>query len=146
MTSIRAFGWQEQYLEAGKRILEASQRPYYLLYCIQRWLGLLLDLIVAGIAVVLIIIAVEARGKISGGLIGLALVNIVSFSTNLKLLITNWTLLETSVGAVSRIRAFEQDTESENSDADTKFDAPEGWPGTGAIQFNNISAAYKYCN
>jgi hypothetical protein len=30
--------------------LDASQRPSYLLYCIQRWIGLVLDLIVAGIA------------------------------------------------------------------------------------------------
>jgi ABC-type multidrug transport system fused ATPase/permease subunit len=144
LPTIRAFGWQKEYLTESKRVLEISQRPYYLLYCVQRWLGLVLDLTVAGIAVVLIVVSVETRHGIDSGLIGLALVNIVSFSTNLKFLITNWTLLETSIGAISRVRSFEADTESENHPLqDHEHDPPQDWPKVGEIHFNNISAHFK---
>jgi len=105
-----------------------------------------LDLTVAGIAIVLIAVSVETRHKIDPGLIGLALINIVSFSTNLKFLITNWTLLETSIGAVYRVRDFELGTESETSPTDT--DKNEGsppmlWPEKGTIEFKNASATFK---
>ncbi|KAH8805474.1 putative ABC multidrug transporter [Xylogone sp. PMI_703] len=144
LTTVRAFGWGDQYINESRRALEVSQRPYYLLYCVQRWLSLVLDLTVAGIALVMITVAVQTRGDINAGLIGLALVNIVSFSTNLKLLITNWTLLETSIGAVSRVRSFAADTESENyALPDAQPEPPSEWPQEGSISFNNISATFE---
>jgi ATP-binding cassette subfamily C (CFTR/MRP) protein 1 len=143
LATIRAFGWGEQYLNESRKALELSQRPYYLLYCVQRWLNLVLDLIVAGIAIILITIGVEAKDNINASLIGLALVNIVSCSTNLKFLITNWTVLETSIGAVSRVRSFEAETESENLLEDEDRKPPPNWPEEGSIEFNNICATYK---
>ncbi|KID91337.1 ABC transporter, transmembrane domain, type 1 [Metarhizium guizhouense ARSEF 977] len=142
LATIRAFGWQNGYLEESKRILELSQRPYYMLFCVQRWLGLVLDLIVTGIAVVLVSIGVEAKGVVDTGLMGLALVNIVSFSTNLKFLVTNWTLLETSIGAVSRVRSFEQGSESENNDDGRQRQPPSEWPSAGAITFEGVTARF----
>jgi len=82
---------------------------------------------------------------------GLAQVNIVSFSTNIKLLITNWTLLEKSIIAISRVRTFEvdaeseADTESENQVLDNHgHDLAHDWPKGGEIHINNISAKLKY--
>lgn len=42
LTTIRAFGWQTQSAAKNRRLLDISQKPYYLLYCIQRWLNLVL--------------------------------------------------------------------------------------------------------
>ncbi len=42
-------------------LLDHSQRPFYLLYCLQRWLTLVLELLVAGIAVVVIVLATQLR-------------------------------------------------------------------------------------
>lgn len=142
LATIRAFGWQKEYLQRNKAVLQLSQRPYYLLYCVQRWLNLVLDLTVAVIAIILVVIAVKTRGKIDAGLIGLALVNIVNFSTNLKALITSWTVMETAIGAVSRTRSFAAETESENLPSETSM-PPPGWPQKGAIEFKGISASYR---
>jgi ABC-type multidrug transport system fused ATPase/permease subunit len=144
LATIRAFGWGDQYLHESKKALEISQRPYYLLYCVQRWLSLVLDLTVAGIALVMITVTVQTKHKINPGLIGLALVNIVSFSANLKLLITNWTLLETSIGAVTRVRSFESETESEDRALPgDELEPPQTWPKQGSIEFNNVSATFQ---
>jgi ATP-binding cassette, subfamily C (CFTR/MRP), member 1 len=56
--TIRAFGWQDTFCEQNQQCLDYSQKPYYLLPCIQRWLNLLLDLFVAGISLVLVAFAV----------------------------------------------------------------------------------------
>lgn len=54
VVTIRAFGWEEAFLQENQKLLDYSQKPYYLLFCIQRWLAVVMDLFVAGIAVVLV--------------------------------------------------------------------------------------------
>ena len=55
---------------------------------------------------------------------------------------TRWTKLETSLGAVSRVKNFPALTGSENvPEADHL--APESWPSNGNIEFRDVSAAYK---
>lgn len=78
LVTIRAFGWADKFCELNLKLLDISQKPYYLLFCIQRWLGLLLDLIVAALAVILMILVVKLRTEVSGGFVGLALLNVVS--------------------------------------------------------------------
>lgn len=47
LVTIRAFGWAERFQESNLELLDASQKPYYLMFCIQRWLALILDLVVS---------------------------------------------------------------------------------------------------
>jgi ATP-binding cassette, subfamily C (CFTR/MRP), member 1 len=143
LPTIRAFNFQSANTQKNYRLLNASQRPYYQLYCIQRWLGLSLDMIVAGLAIVLIAICVELRTTISPGLLGLALVNLMSFNIHLVAAVTNWTLLETSIGAVSRVRQFEKQTPSEYHAADVHVEPPVDWPGQGAVEIRDLCLSYQ---
>ena len=77
LATIRAFGWTEHFKELNLKLLDVSQKPYYLLFCIQRWLGLLLDLMVAILGVILMVLVVKLRTDVSGGFVGLALLNVV---------------------------------------------------------------------
>ena len=54
VVTIRAFGWKQAFVAENLKALDFSQLPYYMLYCIQRWLGVVLDLFVAGVAVLLV--------------------------------------------------------------------------------------------
>ena len=40
-------------------LLDTSQKPYYLQFCIQRWLSFILDLIVMVLAVILMVLVVK---------------------------------------------------------------------------------------
>ena len=139
LTTIRAFAWTRHFHEENLRRLTTAQRPYYLLYCLQRWLTLVLDLIIAGLATLLVGLAVALRDKIDAGLLGVALTGVIGFGQTLSLLITRWTQLETSLGAVARIREFERDTPQEH---DGPTLPPEDWPNKGAISMTGVSAAY----
>ena len=89
----------------------------------------------------LCLMAVLLRTHMSPALLGVGLVNIISLGENLKGLISDWTKLETSIGAVSRVRAFSLDTENENK-PDEINSVPEGWPTNGNIVMKNVSATY----
>lgn len=141
LPSIRAYGWVEHYQRQNQIALDASQRPYYALNSIQRWLNLVLDLIVAGIAVVVIAVATSMR-RSSLNLLGIALFNIVNFSSTLQTLVTEWTGLETSIGAVSRIRSYVRHTQTEDLDSETEL-LPDSWPEHGNVEMLNVSASYE---
>ena len=142
LATLRAFGWRGALEEKNYKLLDRSQRPYYLLYAIQRWLTFVLDMFVAGIAVLLIILVTQLRGTLQSAMIGVAFVNIILFSQNLKMLMFFWTNLETHIGAIARIRSFTTSTASEHEPQEKEVPS-SSWPSQGTIAFEGVSAGYK---
>ncbi|KAK3322938.1 P-loop containing nucleoside triphosphate hydrolase protein [Apodospora peruviana] len=142
LTTVRAFGWHDALEDKNHTLLDRSQRPFYLLFAVQRWLTLVLDLIVAAVAVLLMVLVVELRGTVAAGGVGLALLNVIQFSQNIKLLVTFWTTLETHIGSVARVRSFTENAVSEDLPGEDQT-PPENWPANGAIEFENLSASYN---
>ncbi|KIM99420.1 hypothetical protein OIDMADRAFT_146875 [Oidiodendron maius Zn] len=141
VTTIRAFGWQESSHTTCLELLDRSQRPYYLMLCIQRWLNLVLDLTTAIIATVVVAFAMTLHGTASAGSVGLSLLNILNFNSQLSQLILDWTSLETSLGAVARCRNFETTTPSEHLKGET-IEPPSEWPSSGQMTLSNLTASY----
>jgi ATP-binding cassette subfamily C (CFTR/MRP) protein 1 len=141
LATIRAFGWQHSLQRKNHDLLDTSQKPFYLLPCIQLWLTFTLSVLTDALAVLVVVLAVTIKGSTNGGDAGVALVSVTNINVLLTMLIISWTTLETSIGAVSRVRSFALDTPSEVR-ADT-VQAPELWPSSGAINFENVSASYQ---
>lgn len=141
VSCIRAYGWSSEYMERSYEVLDASQKPYYLLWCIQRWLTIVLDLLAGGVAVMLVSFATQVRNG-STGFLGVALFNVINFSGVLQAFVTQWTQLETALGAISRVKAFFEDTAPESSGSEVE-NLPDDWPSAGVIVFENISASYE---
>jgi len=141
LVTVRAFQWSDAFVENHLVLLDNSQKPYYLLWCIQRWLALILDLMVTVLAVILMVLIVKLRNSVGSGYVGLALLNVISFSQSLAWIIRQWTSLETSIGAVSRLKNFTRTTPDENLPGENQL-VPDGWPSSGAIEFKNLSPSY----
>lgn len=110
---------------------------------LQKWLLLVLNLVVAALAVLLVASAVLLRDRVDAGLLGVALVSVTTFGQLLTQLLNYWAQLETSLGAVARIREFETETPSEESKGHDEDPAvKEEWPSRGRIDIRNVSAAY----
>ncbi|KAJ5308895.1 hypothetical protein N7508_004274 [Penicillium antarcticum] len=144
LTTIRAFAWTHATSNRMLSILDTAQRPYYLLLCIQRWLALVLNLIVAGMAVLLVGLSVALRSRLDPGLLGVALVVMMDLGRGLSELIQNWTLLETSLGAIARIKAFAEETPHEENDLVIQtHDELSEWPTSGEIEFKDAGIAWN---
>lgn len=149
LATIRAFGWTPTFKTQHQVLLDVSQKPFYLLFCIQRWLELTLDFIVTGLCLILMVMIVKLRSEIGASYVGLAILNVITFSQSLSTILRNWTSLETSIGAIARIREFVQTTENENQAVENVPLPCSGgggnstlWPPSGAIKFYNVSASY----
>jgi ATP-binding cassette, subfamily C (CFTR/MRP), member 1 len=142
LITIRAFGWQDAYENKVFGLLDTSQKPYYLLLCIQRWLVLVLDLIVAAMGILLISLAVVFRSKMSAGFLGIALVNMMGLAQTLAALVTAWTSLETSLGAIARVKDFSEDTPREALPEEIMVPGQD-WLEEGSLKFESVSASYK---
>jgi ATP-binding cassette subfamily C (CFTR/MRP) protein 1 len=141
-STIRAFGWESQYQERNFKFIDQSQRPAYLQHCIQSWLGFVLDILTTFIAAVLVTIIVTWKDKFSAGNVGVSLVMIMTFSSVLMKMIKTWTMMESSIGAVVRVKQFVADTESEEN-SDFNAEAEQDWPMQGNVEFKSLVAAHS---
>jgi ATP-binding cassette subfamily C (CFTR/MRP) protein 1 len=51
-------------------------------------------------------------------------------------------MLETSLGAIARLRDFEIETKTEAKEGES-FVPPEDWPTRGLVQIDHLTASYK---
>lgn len=107
----------------------------------QQWLSLVLDVSTAILAIMVVEIAISLRRGSS--FTGIALVNLVSFNSSLRSIIVSWSLAETSIGAVSRVKQLEDDVKPEALAGETVVPT-EAWPQRGSIDIMGITAAYEY--
>ncbi|KZL84742.1 atp-binding cassette [Colletotrichum incanum] len=141
VATIRAFGWEKQVEHANIRCLDKSQQPAYILFCLQNWLSIVLDLMVAAIATGLITLAILIRGTTTAGQVGMALNIVLVANSTLLGLVTSWTSMEISLGAISRLKSLEAKTPREDKPSEDYV--PEGaWPSSGAVQLSEVEVAY----
>ncbi|TRX93894.1 hypothetical protein FHL15_005276 [Xylaria flabelliformis] len=142
LETIRTFGWSRAVIRENILRVDDSQRPEFLLLCLQRWLNIVLDLLAAAIATSVVAIAVGFRGHVSGAQVGIALNIMLVANTTLLRLVENWTLLETSLGAIARLRTLENTTPVEGGKG-ASLDPAQDWPQRGHIQLKYVTASYQ---
>ncbi|KAF4440439.1 putative ABC multidrug transporter [Fusarium austroafricanum] len=139
IATLRAFGFVAEDVEKNARLVDTSQRPAYLLIMIQQWLNLVLSLIVMVMATILTSLAVKLHSNTA--FTGASLVTLMNFGDSLAGIIAWWTKLETSIGAVARLKAFNDQVEPENKEHEDLV-PPEHWPQYGAVGIKGLFASY----
>ena len=130
-------------IEDNIRTVDNAQRPEFLLLCLQRWLNVVLDLLAAVVATSAVAFAVALRDSVSGAQIGIALNIMLVANTTLLRLVEGWTTLETSLGAIARLRMLEKVAGSEDAKSGD-MEPQTDWPPRGHIRFKNVTASYQY--
>lgn len=127
-------------LNKNAHLVNNSQRPAYLLVMVQQWLNFVLDIVVMIMATVLTTLAVRLHS--SSGFTGASLVTLMSFGENLSGIVIFYTKLETSIGAIARLKTFNETVTSEDKNEEDVI-PPSQWPQTGSICLNGVSASYR---
>ena len=64
LSVVRAFNMQGAFQQRLAAALDTSQKPFYLLFCAQRWLGLVLNLVNLGLALILVGVTTATRADL----------------------------------------------------------------------------------
>ncbi|TQV93036.1 ABC multidrug transporter [Cordyceps javanica] len=140
VVSMRAFAVVPENIVRNNHLLNASQRPAYLLAMMQQWLTLVLGIVVAVLAMALT--ALATRMHSSSGFTGASMVTLMSFGESLTMIVQFYTRLETSMGAVTRLKTFSATVQPENRKHEVLIPAPD-WPRKGEIRIESVSASYE---
>ncbi|KAH8805424.1 putative ABC multidrug transporter [Xylogone sp. PMI_703] len=137
--TLRAYGFLPDDVHKNARLINSSQQPAYLLLMIQSWLNLVCDLVVMVMAAVLTTLAVRLHSN--SGFAGASLFTLLSFSENLSGIVIFYTKLETSLGAIARLRTFNETVKPEDIDEED-ITPHEQWPQNGVVELKGVSASY----
>lgn len=91
-------------------------------------------------AAVLTTLAVRLHSN--SGFAGASLITLMSFGENLSGIVIYYTRLETSIGAIGRLRTFNEDVRPEDRDEEDIV-PPEQWPQSGEVELKGVSASYE---
>ena len=141
VATIRALGWVNDVMALNNKLLDRSQRPAYLLAMIQRWLQFVLQLVAAALATIVVALATQLQSN--SAFAGASLVTLMTFGHSLSFLIRVYTVVETSIGAVSRLKTFSESVKPENLPGEDVL-PPLEWPMRGSIEIKGVSASYEY--
>ena len=103
----------------------------------------MLNLIVAALTVILVGTAVALRSHVNPGLLGFALVMVMELGQTLSGLVQNWSQLETSLGAISRVQDFAKETPNEEKFIAARlWELAVDWPKYGEVRFLDTTIGY----
>ncbi|KAJ5626822.1 ATP-binding cassette transporter [Penicillium herquei] len=145
ISTIRTFNFESHFQQKMYHLLNRSQRPFYMLYCIQQWLTLVMNLTVGAIAVIVVAMATSLRSQYTGAAIGVALNLVLSLNNSLSSTLQCWTSLETCIGAVARVQQFTQTTpcDKENDLDDSHLIGSSVYSDNqSTISFQGVTAGY----
>ncbi|GFF55775.1 canalicular multispecific organic anion transporter 1 [Aspergillus udagawae] len=143
IATLRAFGFIPDDIHKNARLVDSSQRAAYLLLMIQEWLNLVLNLVVMVIAAVLTTLAVRLHSN--SAFAGASLYSLMTFGESLSGIVIYYTRLETSIGAIARLKTFNETVTPEDRDGPGEEDiVPDtNWPDRGLVELRGVSARYK---
>ncbi|KAL7925630.1 multidrug resistance-associated protein [Trichoderma austrokoningii] len=142
VATLRALGWTQQSLDSNLSLLDNSQRPAYLLGMVQHLLTFVLAAVVTVLATLVVVLVTQVKAVTGAGFAGASMVSLMSLGDYISALIRMYTLLEVSIGAVSRLKSF-RETVLPESTPDEDAVLPPLWPLHGSLEIKGVSASYN---
>lgn len=103
LLTIRGLRMQTRFSHATSSLLDTSQRPYFSLWTVRVWLQTSLNLLAMILNTFLVLLAVSLRHKSNAGLLGVALIQAITISSDFNGLMSSITELEIGIVALERI-------------------------------------------
>lgn len=100
-----------------------------------------MNLVVAGLAVVLVTLATQLH--VDAGLTGAGLVSLITLGELFTGIVNAYTGLETSLGGMARLKSFQDSTEQERQpEIESRLTPGREWPTTGKVEIKGVFASY----
>ncbi|KAG0232234.1 hypothetical protein BGW42_008288 [Actinomortierella wolfii] len=139
LTTIRAFGFQERFLNINLVNQDNNNRTFFLLWSTNRWLHWRVD--IAGAMVAFATGTLLLQTRIGPGWAGMALSYALMFNGTIVWLIRNYAQNEMNLNSVERVAEY-LDLEEEPPAIIESNRPPASWPHAGEIVVENLNMKY----
>ncbi|GAA6028671.1 hypothetical protein JCM8097_007340 [Rhodosporidiobolus ruineniae] len=143
MSTIRAFGEQERFLEQNERLIDIENRAYFLTIVNQRWLAIRLDILSGLLTFVVAMVAVGQRTTIQPAQIGLVLTTVIGMQQAVTMLVRQSAEVENNMASAERMVFFAKELPQEAPPYIPETAPPPEWPHAGAISIRNAEVRYR---
>ncbi|KAL6750031.1 P-loop containing nucleoside triphosphate hydrolase protein [Haematococcus lacustris] len=141
LMSIRAFDKQALFIGQNKHNLNTSNRAYWPIQVVNRWLSVRLELMGAAIVFVTAV-CVTVIMPASSGLVGLAISSALNLTGIMNWMVRQMTELEVNMNSVERMTEYLKYEEEAAAEVPGK-QPPAGWPHAGAIEVRDLTVRYR---
>ncbi|WIA42403.1 hypothetical protein OEZ86_008404 [Tetradesmus obliquus] len=140
LATIRAFDRQQLFIETNRGHIEQSNRAWWPIQLLNRWLSIRLEL-TGAVVVFICAVAVSVLVPRNAGLAGLALTSALNLTGTLAWMVRQTTELEVNMNSVERL--VEYHSEPEEKPAISHPRPPPEWPQAGAIEAVQLVVRYR---
>ncbi|KAJ1974317.1 Transporter of the ATP-binding cassette (ABC), partial [Dimargaris xerosporica] len=142
ITTIRAYGVQSRYIATALRKVDDYNRPFYLLWAINRWLQFRTDMLGACVTLSAALLILWQLDRLDAGSAGFSLGYALAFSYHVYWVIRDYSEMEMAMNSMERIEQYcRVAQEAPAIIADRR--PPAQWPTHGAIQLRDLTLEYK---
>ncbi|KAF9961648.1 hypothetical protein BGZ70_008234 [Mortierella alpina] len=143
LATIRAYREQERFMGRNAYFIDLENRPYFMSYSIQRWLGVRLETIANTLVLCTSLLGVCARYNIDPAIIGLVLSYSMSVTGTFNWCVRQYAEVENNMNAVERLHHYANELTVE-ADVIIPDNRPaDNWPSTGAISIRHLEMRYR---
>ncbi|KAG0043171.1 hypothetical protein BGZ83_011761 [Gryganskiella cystojenkinii] len=143
LATIRAYREQARFIEKNAFFIDLENRPYFMSYSIQRWLGVRLETIANILVLVTSLMGVIKRTDIDPATIGLVLSYSMSVTGTFNWCVRQYAEVENNMNAVERLHHYSENLEMEADPIIPDNRPAESWPSEGAISIKNLEMRYR---
>lgn len=143
MSTIKSYSAVDRFINLNNKHINSTNEASYLVASNQRWLAIMLELLVFVFTLMITLLCVNRVFKINAASSGLIIGYTFSLGNELSQAIRLYTQVENDMNSAERIQqyAFHMDQEAPFEIANTKPDLL--WPQQGQIEFKNVSLSYR---
>lgn len=142
LESVRAFRLVGRFCARFVDLLDASNRPFFLNACVQRWLGVRLDLITTTVVCATAVFVVSFKESLNAGLAGVAIASSLLMAGLFQFGVRQAAEAETAMTAVERALAYVA-LRREGGERAPPQQVPADWPARGEVEFRGVTMRYR---
>lgn len=141
---IRAYSVEKRFSETLHERVDLNHQAFSLIWILNRWLGVRIDLVGAllGLTTTIAVVYASQTTFIDAGFAGLSIAYSLGFSDSLIWLVRMHAMMEMEMNAVERVDEYLQ-IEEEAPSVNPSNRPPEAWPSKGNIKVENLTLRYS---
>ncbi|GFR41482.1 hypothetical protein Agub_g2173, partial [Astrephomene gubernaculifera] len=143
LPTIRAFGAAGRFNDAFLDIMTHNGNWYFAFISTARWIGVRLDAVAGSTLLAAALLAMAMKDSINTGVMALALTHVLQLTGLMQWVVRQTAEVENNMTSVERMLSYTRLPSEPPRVAEGGAPPPPGWPASGALRYENVTAVYR---